>query len=70
VILDPGFGELNEGVVMKQLMVPILMKYQVPWLGDSYFLLGPSVGYLIYAHYEYVSEIESPYEGNAEITIP
>jgi hypothetical protein len=68
VIIDPGFGELNEKVVMKQLMVPILMKYQVPSLGNSYFLLGPSVGYLINAHYEYAFEFESPYEGSAEIT--
>jgi hypothetical protein len=70
VTVDPGgYSEINEKVVMKQVVVPVLMKYQAPWLGDSYFLLGPSVGYLINAHYEYVIDPDGPlYARSAEIT--
>lgn len=70
VLVGPGVGEMNEKVMMKQLIVPVLMKYQVSLLGESYFLLGPSIGYLVNAQYEYVIDDDTSirHEGRVAIT--
>jgi hypothetical protein len=66
VVTDPGADLLYQRVEMKQVMMPILMKYHTSWPSISYFILGPSLGYLIKANYAY--DADNGRKGSAEIT--
>jgi hypothetical protein len=66
VITDPGADNLYQRVVMKQVVMPMLMKYHTMWPSVSYFIFGPSLGFLIRANYVY-DEDNGP-KGSAEIT--
>jgi hypothetical protein len=61
-------GILDQEVSSQYFIVPVLLKYEASWLWNTHLLLGPSLGYLIKANYNFHDQIYFDDEGNEEIT--
>ncbi|MDQ7817430.1 MAG: outer membrane beta-barrel protein [Melioribacteraceae bacterium] len=61
-------GILDQKVTTQFLKLPILLKYQTPYLWNTYLYLGPSFAYLIKANYIFSDQAYSYYKGNVDIT--
>lgn len=69
ITIYSGVEDIVDKKVTSQFInLPVLLKYDANWLGDTYFLLGPSFAYLVKANYYYFIDISSGFEENIDIT--
>lgn len=60
-------GILDQELKMQSISLPVLVKYKIAWLWNTYVMIGPSFTYLIKANYKYLDQIYGD-KGDVEIT--
>lgn len=61
-------GKLTQRVTTQFLDIPVLLKYQMLTLWNTYYLMGPGIAILLDANYSYYDHIYSFYKGEVNIT--
>lgn len=60
-------GKLTQRVSAQFIGIPVLLKYKMPTLWNTYYLIGPGIAILLDANYSYYDHIYSFYKGEVNI---